>query len=209
MTAAEKTPKDPILQDFPIPILTPRLLIRPAMPGDGADVNAAIRESHEDLAQWMLWAGDQPEEVDASERNCREAWSRFITREGARMHAYDRASGKFIAGTGLHNEAWEIPKFTIGYWVRTSEQGKGYATEITNALIRYAFSALGAKRVGITHADSNDRSRRVIEKCGFQFEGRLRLDHRLPGGGVADTMVYSRLDTLGLEPLEVTWGEGL
>ncbi len=202
-----KARKDPILIGFPMPIRTLRLLIRPAMPGDGAAINAAIRETFEDLSEWMLWAGDEPESVEVSEKNCRIAYADFMRRENARMHAFDIETGEFRAGTGLHLDAWEIPKFTIGYWVKKGSQNQGYATEVTNALTRYSFGALNARRVGITHAAGNDRSQRVIEKCGFELEGRLRLDHRLPGGRVADTMVYSRLDLEGLEPLDVTWGE--
>ncbi len=90
--------------------------------------------------------------------------------------------------------------------MRKSAQGRGFATESTNALLRFAFGALGMRRVGLTHAEGNERSRRVAEKLGFRAEGVQRGASLLPGGRIADKRVYARFDTLGLPPLDVQWG---
>ena len=51
---------------------TARLLIRAPQPGDGAEVNAAVRETFAQLRPWMPWADHLPSVAD-SEHNIREA----------------------------------------------------------------------------------------------------------------------------------------
>src|SRR6266481_6634482 len=50
------TEDSPVLIDVPMPIPTPRLMIRPRKPGDGEFALAAIRETWDELHRWMWWA---------------------------------------------------------------------------------------------------------------------------------------------------------
>ena len=136
----------PILIDIPTTIETSRLLLRPPMPGDGPELNAAVIESLEELRPWLPWA-DQAPTVDESEENVRRAYAKWILREDLRFSVFDKVTGKLAAGSDLHRINWDVPSFEIGYWVRKSFCQKGYATEATNALTRFAFQALKAKRV--------------------------------------------------------------
>lgn len=56
----------------------------------------------------------------------------------------------------------------IGYWLARPLWGKGYMPEAVRAVIDLCF-ARGAQHVWCAHAEGNDNSRRVIEKCGFQY----------------------------------------
>jgi RimJ/RimL family protein N-acetyltransferase len=199
------TPKKPVLIDAPMPIITPRLLLRAAAPGDGAALNDAKRESLNELVKWMPWA-KTPSTIDDDEAVARENAAKFILREDLMMLIFERDTGRLVGGTGLHRFDWDKRHFEIGYWVRTSAHGKGYATEATNALLRYAFNALSAKRVEITHADGNDASAAVIRKLGFVKEGVMREATQLPDGRLVDSHVYSRLNLDNLPALDVRWG---
>ena len=137
---------NPILLEIPMPITTPRLILRPPEPGDGKEVNAAIIETFDELHPWMPWADRQPT-PEESEENVRRSCARWILREDLRLSIFDRATGQLAGSTGLHRVNWKVPSFEIGYWLRKSFMGKGYATESTLALTRYAFAALTAKRV--------------------------------------------------------------
>jgi RimJ/RimL family protein N-acetyltransferase len=59
----------------------------------------------------------------------------------------------------------------IGYWLGVAFWGSGYATEAARALIDHAFGDLGYDHLLGGARVSNPASRRVLEKCGFQWTG--------------------------------------
>ena len=62
----------------------------------------------------------------------------------------------------------------IEYVIGPSFQGKGYATEMTRAVIKYGFEKINLHRIEIDCRTENEASRRVIEKCGLTYEGVFR-----------------------------------
>jgi RimJ/RimL family protein N-acetyltransferase len=193
-----------ILVDLPIPIETDRLVIRPPQPGDGLELNCAVRESFPELHRWLPWAEKEPTS-DESEENVRRAYARWILREDLRLTFFDRVSGRMVGSTGLHRIDWTLPRFEIGYWVRRSFGDRGYATEAVNALTRYAFQQLGAKRVEVRCDTHNLRSRAVVCKLRYAHEGTLLSDSTDAMGNPCDTMMYARTDTRDLPHLHVRW----
>ncbi len=194
----------PILLDIPFPITTPRLTLRPPLAGDGPELNAAILESYEALNFWMPWADHKPT-LEESEENVRRAYAEWILRKDLRLSIFDRETGKLAASSGLHRIHWDVPSFEIGYWARKSFEGKGIITESTNAITRFAFERLQAKRVEIRCNTQNERSVAVIKRLGFHLEGCMRNQNFDSSGKMRDTFIFSRIDTQGLPPLEVHW----
>lgn len=185
------TPSEPgISVSFPEVIETERLLLTPSRPGEGAEVNAAIRETYEDLHLWMDWADHLPQ-VEETEEFCRAAHSRFLEGSDFSLRARLKETGTLAVVIGLHPRDGRVPKFEIGYWCRADFQGKGYVTEAVQAVARTAFEALGANRVEIRCDTRNLRSRRVAERVGFRLEVELRNDLRAPGGRLRDTCIYA------------------
>ena len=84
-----------------------------------------------------------------------------------------------------------MPKFEIGYWLRTRFAGQGYMTEAVGGITAFAFDRLGARRVEIRCDSLNRRSARVAERAGFFLEGELRNAEVGPGGELRDTLVFS------------------
>ena len=62
----------------------------------------------------------------------------------------------------------------IEYCVGKEFQGRGYATEACRAVIDFGFNEMNLHKVQICHMDINNKSKRVIEKCGLTYEGTLR-----------------------------------
>ena len=62
----------------------------------------------------------------------------------------------------------------IEYCIGKAFQGKGYATEACRAVIRYGFEKIGFNKVQICCRPANVASNKVIDKCGFTYEGTLR-----------------------------------
>jgi RimJ/RimL family protein N-acetyltransferase len=63
------------------------------------------------------------------------------------------------------------PAPDLGYWLGAPYWGNGYATEAARALIDYAFTALNHEALQAGARVTNPASRRVLEKCGFQWTG--------------------------------------
>jgi RimJ/RimL family protein N-acetyltransferase len=59
----------------------------------------------------------------------------------------------------------------LGYWLGVPYWGKGYATEALHAVIDYAFTDLEHTALQAGARVTNPASRRVLEKCGFQWTG--------------------------------------
>ena len=76
----------------------------------------------------------------------------------------------------------------IGYWLARPLWGNGYMPEAVRALIALCFEQ-GAEAVWCAHADFNDKSRRVIEKCGFTY--RCNEDWISSLGDVRNCLYYS------------------
>jgi len=199
-------PPHAILIEAPMPISTPRLLIRPKQPGDGAASAAAVAETWEELHRWMDWAHRLDDfTAEQQEVRCRRHIASFVLREEFNLLGIELVSSQPVIWCSLYDLDWTARQCHTGFWVRKSAQGKGIATETGNAMVRYAFEALAMRRVGLTHTSGNEASRRIAQKLGFTQEGIQRAASVLPGGRVADRWCYSRLDTAGLPHLDVHW----
>jgi len=194
---------NPILIDLPMPLWTPRLCMKPREVGEGAVINRAVCASLEHLKPWMPWAQKAPT-VEESEEHCRRSVAKFILREDLTLSIYTRDGKEFVGSTGLHRANWEVPSFHIGYWVVAAFEGRGFITEAVNALTRYAFGVLRARRVEIRCDVENVRSLAVMKRLGFVQEGVLR-NEGVMGSAVRDTIVTARCDAEGLPALEVGW----
>ncbi|MGZ0039107.1 GNAT family N-acetyltransferase [Paenibacillus ottowii] len=62
----------------------------------------------------------------------------------------------------------------VGYMMDQQEQGKGHMTAALKLIIQYAFRALSLHRLQAGTLLHNNRSQRVLQKCGFQPEGIAR-----------------------------------
>jgi RimJ/RimL family protein N-acetyltransferase len=197
-----------VLIDLPMPIHTPRLTIRPKQVGDGAITSAAVAETWDELNRWMRWAENKEAfTAELMEIRNRHVMASFLLRETIELIGIETRSGKAVVWCGFHDIDWKARQCDTGYWVRKSAQCQGLATETANAMLRYAFGALGMQRVGLTHSSGNEPSRRIAERLGFCFEGIQRRANMLPGGKCTDKYCYARFNIAGLPDLEVTWGK--
>lgn len=181
-----------LLLEIPDCIATQRLLLRGPAPGRGPEIHEAVTESLEQLRPWMPWAREARVPED-SERHCREMLARWHSREELDFCFYDKARGMFIGKGGLHTIDWSVPKVEIGYWIRSSCAGQGYATEATLGLVAFGREHLGARRFEITSDARNAPSRRVAERAGFELEGIRRRSRRDGAGELADSCMYARI----------------
>jgi RimJ/RimL family protein N-acetyltransferase len=80
----------------------------------------------------------------------------------------------------------------IAYWIDSDWRGEGYATEAVSLLLTHAFDTRGLHRVVARIGDFNDGSQALVERLGFEREGRLR-EHMFVRGTYHDTLLYGHL----------------
>jgi RimJ/RimL family protein N-acetyltransferase len=112
------------------------------------------------------------------------AWLAYYQRPGGYgfWAAVEKASGEFIGWFHFRPHPDEVRTdgttrdgVELGYRLRRSAWGNGYATEGSRALIRYGFTELGVERVYAETMAVNAGSRRVMEKAGLRH---LRTFHQ-------------------------------
>ncbi|HBL98982.1 TPA: GNAT family N-acetyltransferase [Candidatus Dependentiae bacterium] len=195
---------------LPIPIKTPRLLIRPLQPGDGKALYTAARESQDEFEEFMPWASDTTASPDAAENFAQQAsinWVLKISSEPwLQLLILCRETNAILGIANFHHIEWDVPCVEIGYWLSSQKTGKGFMTETINALTRYAIEMFHARRIEIRCDITNVKSQGVPRRLGYALEATLksnRLDHLT--GEPSDTLIYVRHNAENLPPLEVSW----
>lgn len=86
-------------------------------------------------------------------------------------------SEELIGVTGLHRVDTKNRHAMFGIFIgAAAHRGKGYGTETTALVVRYAFDTLNLNRVWLHVYEDNKGAIRAYEKVGFRLEGVLRQD---------------------------------
>jgi RimJ/RimL family protein N-acetyltransferase len=174
----------------PYLIRTERLTIRCWEPRDAALLGDAIETSLDHLRPWMPWAHEEPKPLTDRIELLRSFRGRFDLGEDFVYGVFDRDDREVVGGSGLHTRVG-VGALEIGYWIRASQVGRGFARETTAALTQVAFRVCGVERVEIHVDPANAASLRVPRALGFAEEGTLR--RRLPSvqGPRRDSVVFA------------------
>ncbi len=175
--------------DHEIELSSNRILLRAFRLEDATAIYDAVCESKPELSRWLPWCGADYGQNDTLE---------FLNHRGESYrnheeHAFaiiERASGRFLGATGVNQIDRSARRANLGYWLRTSATGEGYATEATLLVARWAFAELGLERIEIVAATSNEASQRVALRAGAQREGVARRRLRI-GDEQRDAVVFS------------------
>jgi RimJ/RimL family protein N-acetyltransferase len=168
------------------PSLTDRLLIRP-LRSDDTDA-LAERRSNPLVARYQNWT------LPYSRQTAEELVTRVTAMEGPENDVWwmalicDRVTGETLGDLAVLL-SWGGRSAEVGYTLASRHWGRGYATEALQALLIHLFEDRGVTRAcGTLHPD-NTASARVLERCGFQFEGRTRSSYWV-GDECSDDAIY-------------------
>lgn len=150
-------------------LATDRLLLRQFTEDDAA--NLVDLDSDPEVMRFLTKGRPTPREVVRGEQLPRflRNYERFDGRRG-RWAVIEAASGQFAGWLSLeppHDGG--LHQAELGYRLRRSVWGTGYATEGARALIRKGFTELGVRRVRAQTMAVNLASRRVMEKAGLTY----------------------------------------
>lgn len=167
---------------------TERLVMRPWRESDGEDFFHYAQNPHVGPA-----AGWKPaESFEESFKTLQE----FCKKPDEVCAVMLKETGRAIGSLGLHPDEKRdgtLSRITrmLGYVLDEPYWGRGYMTEAVRGALRFAFDEMELELVSVYHFPFNDRSRRVIEKCGFRYDGILRRAFLRYDGAVLDDVLYS------------------
>jgi RimJ/RimL family protein N-acetyltransferase len=159
---------------------TTRLALRrPAL--SDAEAIFARYSSDADVTKYLSWPRHRSIEQTRAFLAFSEAeWNRWPA--GPYLIA-SRDDGKLLGGTGLAFETATVA--TTGYVLARDAWGHGYATEALAAMVVLARN-LGVRRLHALCHPEHAPSIRVLEKCGFALQDRLREFAHFPNLGSGD-----------------------
>ena len=160
MTLLDRTPTDTFHEGSTPVLETERLCLRAPRLGDAKLIAALINDRR--IAENTTRIPHPYSVADA-----REWIGAANTIDGEESFVITMA-GEIIGGCGLQNRGGVLE---IGYWLGVPFWGNGYATEAARALIDHAFGDHDYEALVAGARISNPASRRVLEKCGFQWTG--------------------------------------
>lgn len=187
--------REPILLDLPDVIETDRLIVRPSRAGDGQLLYDATMDSLDALRAFPAsgkWATEEPS-VTALEIGARRGQADFILRRDFQFLMLLKNEETLVGFVALNRLDWKVPKCSIGWWGRTGYLGRGLVTEGVAAILEFALSSLGTRRVEAYTDDANTRSCRMCERLGMQLEGVLRHERVEPDGTPRNTRIYAKI----------------
>ena len=150
------------MEDKQTIIVTQRLILRPWLEEDAADLYAMAKDPRVGpAAGWLPHTS-----VENSREIIRSVLSVPETYAVVPKLTVRAAGSVSIMRTG--SAPMSPTEAEIGYWIGVPLWGQGYIPEAVRFLLRRCFEK-GAERVWCSHFAGNDKSRRVIEKCGFQY----------------------------------------
>ncbi len=181
---------------LPLQLKTKRLILRPYTEEDAAWYYQMSLRNRGHLRRYE--SGNVAMSL-TSEEHTRKTLGTLASywREGTCyfMGAFDRTSRGFVAQVYVGPFSLEPVDFIIGYVADCAHEGRGYVTEAVTATVSNIFDYLGAEQVRIHCDETNERSRRVAERCGFRLDKTFPEEKKGPDGilQMCSTVVYLRL----------------
>jgi RimJ/RimL family protein N-acetyltransferase len=172
----------------PTRIETERLLLRPWRIDDAPLLHTALTESVEHLKPWIPWATPEAPTSEETYERLRTWVEEFEAGDNFVYAVFDRAEDELMGGIGLYPRIGP-GGLEIGYWMRSTRAGLGFATEASRALTHAGFGVRGVGRIEVHCDPANFASSRIPEKLGYRLV-EVRRSEPGPDGTKRDTAVF-------------------
>ncbi|MCU1424092.1 MAG: N-acetyltransferase [Microbacteriaceae bacterium] len=172
---------------FPLPV-RPGLELVPTTPAMAAPYFAMVERNLPRLARWEPWA-NEPQTLSGVRVYL--AWQAQGLTSGTLVPLVIMLNGEVVGSCSARiDPADQVAE--IGYWIDEAHEGAGIAAASVGVLVDHLFTRGDIGRVQARTAATNTRSRALLERIGFDFEGVLRSSQRLAGRRV-DMAMYARV----------------
>lgn len=163
--------------------------LSPPRLGDAPAIYEAVRESIKDIKPWMSWCHDEYA-IEETLRWIESLPSGWENDSQYQFLITEIEKGTVLGGCGLNHINRVYQMANLGYWVRSSRRGEGFAGQAARLVAGFALEQLGLSRVEIVIAVGNQASLRVAEKLDATQEGVLR-NRILIRGKAHDAVMHS------------------
>lgn len=123
---------------------------------------------------------------------------KMIKRESEGTHLYAsivlKSTQEVIGTVMIFNFDKEANHAEVGYVFHKDHWGKGYGTEAVSLITNFAFESLKLHRLHANVVDTNIGSIRILEKNGFELEGRLK-DYFFIEDRYYDELILGKLES--------------
>ena len=149
-------------------LLTARLHLRPFTAADEAAIHAVYADP-----EVMRYVGHGAHRTPAETASALRTYADILAVRGYSFVAVcERDTAALVGDAGLHPLGGTGPDVELGYTLARAAWGRGYATELGQALVEHAFGTLAVPRVVAQVEPANHASRRVLEKLGLTRRGQ-------------------------------------
>lgn len=175
--------------DFaPLPLLTPRLRLRPVAAADAADLYAIFS----DPQTLRYWSSPPWVSMDQAYLSIARDEAALAAGEAIRLGLERLSDGRVIGVCSLFSLSPQNRRAEIGYALARDAWGQGWMDEALRALVAHAFGPLGLHRLEADIDPRNAASARALQRLGFREEGRLR-ERWIVAGEVSDSGLWGLL----------------
>lgn len=169
---------------------TERLILRPFKEEDAEKMYDGWA-TDTDVTRYVTW---KPHESIEETKKLIKMW----IEENKDLEKYhwiiELKENKTVIGTmGLLGVDNKNENSEIGYCIKKDYWNKGITTEAAKRVLNYAFTEVGFTRITGRHDIENPVSGKVMEKCGFKYEGTLRKILKNSRDKIVDCKYYSLL----------------
>ena len=153
-------------------IETERLTLRPPAHSDFRTWAALRLESRDFLTPWEpTWASDH---LTRKAFTNRVYWAQRSIANGTALPLFleRRSDGVLLGAITLdHIKRGPAQSGITGYWIAAPHARQGYMREAIKALVHHAFTVMDLSRIEAGCLPENTPSRRLLESCGYKYEG--------------------------------------
>lgn len=202
LLCAKKTPRN----DAKPHLEGPRLILRPARPGDWPQwKNVRTKNRH------YLEPFEPRWDINCLSKRYfhRRIAQQTKSREDDKAYSFiifHKQTNDLIGSININNITRGPAQFaSLGYWLAQAYQGKGYMGEAAQLIINYAFTTLKLERLNAGCLIHNQKSQNMLRRLGFTEEGRaikylqingIRQDHILFGLNIDDWLQKQEPDAI-------------
>ncbi len=150
---------------------TERLVLRHFTPEDAEFILELVNEPG-----WKRFIGDRGvDSLDTARNYIQKACLASYRQHGFGLYAVELKADRTLVGMCGLLKRDTLDDIDIGFALLSRFEGRGYAREAANATLAYAREQLGIRRVVAITTKDNERSGRLLEHTGMNFEGPISV----------------------------------